>query len=188
MDGGLWATAGMAAILGLATPIAEAARVQRATLTVHLVDLAGIRQGDLKAAKAEAASVFRQAGIDVRWATGALPVLSAHTAQTDELALFLVNAAGLDQEAGSEAMGEAYRAVRRAYIYCNRLSAESRGRQTNGSVVLGRVMAHEIGHLLLPAGTHSRSGIMRPEVDFEIRSVHSFTRDQADTMRALLLR
>ncbi len=186
MDGKLWATAGIATVLGLAAPVAEAARMPRATLTVHLIDLAGIGQRDLRAAKSEAVSVFRHAGIDVRWATSPPPVLSADTAQTDIVALFLVNADEPGQRAGAEVMGEAHRAVRRAYVFCNRLTAESREHQTNGAVVLGRVMAHEIGHLLLPAGTHSHFGIMHPQVDFDITSVHAFTRDQADTMRALL--
>ncbi len=187
MDSRLLATAGMAAILGLASSVAEAARVPPATLTVNLVDLVGIPQADLGVAKAEAVSVFRHAGIDVRLATGPLPALSAHTAQGDVVvALFLVNAAESDPRAGAEVMGEAYRAVRRAYVFCNRLAAESNEQQTNRSVLLGRVMAHEIGHLFLPERTHSRIGIMRPQVDFDIASVHSFTRDQADTMWALL--
>jgi hypothetical protein len=186
MDGRLLATAGISAILGLAPSVAEAARVPPATLTVNLVDLVGIPQADLGVAKAEAVSVFRHAGIDVRWATGPLPALSAHTAPADVVALFLVDGAEPDPRAGAEVMGEAYRAVRRAYVFCDRLTAESNEHQTNRSVVLGRVMAHEIGHLLLPDRTHSRIGIMRPQVDFEIASVHSFTRDQADTMRALL--
>ena len=186
MDGKWWATAATAAILGLAAPVAGAARVPAATLTVHLVDLAGIPEADLEAAKAEAGSAFRHAGIDVRWATGPLPVLSADTAQSDVVALFLVNAAQPDQRADAEVIGEAKRAVRRAYVFYNRLAAESRVHQTSGSVVLGRVMAHEIGHLLLPARTHSRFGIMRPQVDFEIATIHAFTRDQAETMRSRL--
>jgi predicted Zn-dependent protease len=186
MDGKLCATAAIAAILGLAVPTAEAARGSQLSVTVHLVDLAGIPQTDLDSAKAETVRVFRHAGIDLTWAIGSLPALYAKTAVSDGVALFLVNESDPGQAGGAEVVGEAQRIVRRAYVFCNRLITESRQHQTSDPVVLGRVMAHEIGHLLLPAHAHSQFGIMRPQVDFDITSIHSFTRAQADSMRALL--
>lgn len=32
-------------------------------------------------------------------------------------------------------------------------------------MVLGRIVAHEVGHLLLPDGSHSKTGIMRERMD-----------------------
>jgi hypothetical protein len=59
--------------------------------------------------------------------------------------------------------------------------------------VLGNVMAHEIGHLLLGTSAHSASGIMRPHWQGEeLRSVAMgtllFTPQQVRHMRARLLR
>jgi hypothetical protein len=57
--------------------------------------------------------------------------------------------------------------------------------------VMGLVMAHEIGHLLLPYG-HSRTGLMRPNWDIgDLQSTHNptmfaFTPEQADVIRERL--
>jgi hypothetical protein len=55
--------------------------------------------------------------------------------------------------------------------------------------VLAYVMAHEMGHLLLPPGAHSPSGIMRPDWDGDdLRHIASgslqFTPAQANAIRA----
>jgi hypothetical protein len=55
--------------------------------------------------------------------------------------------------------------------------------------VLGHTLAHEIGHLLLPAGSHSKTGVMREEpLREEWRKVEMgvllFTKQQAEAMRA----
>ena len=65
--------------------------------------------------------------------------------------------------------------VRRAYVFADRAEAignfvfRERGREvdltTANAVVLGHVIAHEAGHLLLPAHSHSMSGIMQPQFD-----------------------
>jgi hypothetical protein len=57
--------------------------------------------------------------------------------------------------------------------------------------VMGLVMAHEIGHLLLPYG-HSRTGLMRPSWDIgDLQSTHNrshfaFTPEEADIIRKTL--
>ena len=56
----------------------------------------------------------------------------------------------------------------------------------SASVVLGWVIAHEIGHLLLPANSHSKFGIMQASVDFRMAGLHVFTDRQADAIRAAL--
>ena len=62
----------------------------------------------------------------------------------------------------------------------------------NLSRVLGHVMAHEIGHLLLGTNAHSTVGIMRPQWQGpELRSIGMgtflFTPEQARTMGDKLL-
>lgn len=54
--------------------------------------------------------------------------------------------------------------------------------------VLGHVMAHEIGHLLLPTRAHSRDGLMRASWDRrDVERLKTggllFTRDQGDLIR-----
>jgi hypothetical protein len=55
--------------------------------------------------------------------------------------------------------------------------------------VLGNTLAHEIGHLLLPAGSHSKTGVMQEEpLREDWRKVEMgvllFTKQQAEAMRA----
>jgi hypothetical protein len=53
--------------------------------------------------------------------------------------------------------------------------------------VVGRVLAHEIGHHLLPAKGHSDAGLMRASLNYQTSEPPSFTHDQVDSMRALLI-
>jgi hypothetical protein len=57
--------------------------------------------------------------------------------------------------------------------------------------MLGHVMAHELGHLLLPHGAHSVVGVMRPAWDRAqakgaLEGTMTFTPDQAELIRTLL--
>jgi hypothetical protein len=63
--------------------------------------------------------------------------------------------------------------------------------QLEVSQLLGHVMAHEIGHLLLPYGSHAASGIMKAGWDTQqtrLASTHSLTFEpsQAALIRARL--
>jgi len=45
--------------------------------------------------------------------------------------------------------------------------------------LLGDVIAHELGHLLLPLPGHSADGIMRPGLETKSWYVNTFTKPQA---------
>jgi hypothetical protein len=53
--------------------------------------------------------------------------------------------------------------------------------------VLGRVLAHEIGHQLLPAQGHSASGLMRATLDYKEPAPPAFTTTQLDSIRTLFV-
>jgi predicted Zn-dependent protease len=72
-----------------------------------------------------------------------------------------------------------------AYVFYSRLPILNAG---NDDEIMGLVIAHEIGHLLLPHGSHSDTGIMRGQWDFRALrriSLHAlgFTRSQAQEIR-----
>jgi hypothetical protein len=48
-----------------------------------------------------------------------------------------------------------------ATVYVDRVTSLARESGVDGSVLLGRALAHEIGHLLMGTNQHSRSGVMR---------------------------
>ena len=58
----------------------------------------------------------------------------------------------------------------------------------DASQLLGHVIAHEMGHLLLPSGAHSAAGLMRPiwdlaQVQAADQGALTFTPDQAGLIR-----
>jgi hypothetical protein len=52
-----------------------------------------------------------------------------------------------------------------ARIFFNQVQQFARGHHVDLGTVLAHVIAHEIGHLLLPQAPHSTTGLMRAEWD-----------------------
>jgi len=78
-----------------------------------------------------------------------------------------------------------------AYVFYDRVESLSEYFSTAIGQVLGGAVAHEIGHLLLPYHSHSRSGLMRVSwisEDFQnlARGWLLFTPEQGALMRARL--
>jgi hypothetical protein len=73
-------------------------------------------------------------------------------------------------------------------LYYNRTEEIAEEFRMKRALVLGHAMAHEIGHLLLPAGAHSSWGIMQwklSEKEWQRAAKGSliFTREQAEQIR-----
>ncbi len=49
--------------------------------------------------------------------------------------------------------------------------------------MLGRVIAHEVGHLVLPENSHSATGIMSAGLDMQATAIPAFTREQEAAIR-----
>ena len=74
------------------------------------------------------------------------------------------------------------------WVFYPRIRAYSAELGHGPSQLLGHVMAHELGHLLLPYGAHSVAGLMRPAWDrAQVRAAAegllTFTPDQAGLIR-----
>ena len=74
----------------------------------------------------------------------------------------------------------------RVYVFWDRIARRARENNVLPQIVLARVLAHEIGHHLLPLQGHSDSGIMRPSVDYRVGEPPAFTPTQAAAIRQLL--
>ena len=83
-------------------------------------------------------------------------------------------------------LGRAAHEVGRAYVFYDRIVRVTQTRPVDANVMLARVIAHEVGHLLLPPGSHSLFGIM--QADFDVNSVQPchFTGDEIALMQSLL--
>lgn len=68
--------------------------------------------------------------------------------------------------------------VRRAWVFWDRI--EGAGAQNTAlGLLLGYVMAHELGHLMLSSPAHSLRGIMRAQAPMQMRATETFPKLQA---------
>ena len=145
-------------------------------LTVAVYDYAGIEPATLAYAKQIAGDVYLRAGIEIVWVdpdvfedAGSLHInlLSREITATSSISRDTVGFA----TPGSFAANAIYDRIREVahdyHLPCG--------------VMLGYVMAHELGHLLLPAHSHSESGVMRANLDVQLAAEKKlgFTSDQS---------
>ena len=84
---------------------------------------------------------------------------------------------------GDDVLGLSVSPARRAYVLYDRIAhGEVRSSRDVGAA-LGDVMAHEIGHLMLPAHSHSATGFMRSSLDMHSDFLQSFDEGQARLIR-----
>jgi hypothetical protein len=148
------------------------------TAIVRLDNLALVSAGDLDFAESRAAAVFSRIGVHVTWIPEEIAVRD-HV--TPPFTVILIKS-GSDltvRPAIVDALGFADPSVSRAHVIYDRVEALTERSQLSAASLLGDVIAHELGHLMLPAPGHSAAGIMRPELETKSWTVMTFTRSQA---------
>jgi hypothetical protein len=182
------------AVASMVSAIASTAFAAAAdpTVVIH-VECAVATVVDFAPAKGEVERVFSAAGVRIVWAVGPLSTEASSSRSIGEprhLALIVANARKPAPKTASfltdSVLGEAVPELGRAHVFVDRITASVNARPMSASIVLGWVIAHEIGHLLLPANSHSKFGIMRASVDFTMAGLHVFTDRQADAIRVAL--
>jgi len=138
---------------------------ERATLTVvlHVTDLAGTDRGDFARARAEAQRIFDDTGVRLVW----VDITEGPRARACEglnlfvsfLSPYLIQQR-TRQGSSESVLGSASPSTGHAFIYSRRISELAPRRRIDEGVLLGRVVAHEVGHLLLGGHDHSRTGLM----------------------------
>ena len=125
----------------------------------------------------EATAIWRHQGVEFEW----LPATVVRSVASNRLRVLVVpKRSSTGSPTGRIAVGELVRPVDGhpvAFISiesAQHLISSVRGRagyeliavdQRRLGMVLGRALAHEIGHYLLNTHTHARSGLMRPNFD-----------------------
>jgi len=180
---------GVAASLVMADGVSAAGRGAEPELriTVRVDDKAGVQGVYLKFAKQRAAEVFAMRGVKLDWADGEdatrLKAVASYT-----ILIMAEAPARLKAEMerlGTDVMGQGAPLVRRAYIYYDRVLKLNPVPPRDIITTLGDVMAHELGHLMLPPG-HSNVGIMRPDINMTSRRLETFTDVEAAHIREQL--
>jgi hypothetical protein len=166
--------------------LAEAA-TDRPAIVIHLDDKAGVPGRVLSSARAEVEDVFQAAGIRITWKEGPAPAdaegsAGGHPAVTVMLGTMESPCAGSGCTLGLAVLNR-----RTAIVFSNRVDELARRHPIDPGIILGRVIAHEIGHLLLPPGRHAHHGLMRGEIEVGFGRPSRFTREEAGIIREALL-
>ena len=133
----------------------------------------------LERSKAEVARIFAAAGRTVRW-----------TDSAPRYTVTIVTQALGYPRASSPVMGTALRVKSGplARIFFRQVQDFAREHRVDLSTVLAYVIAHELGHLMLPGNAHSNTGVIQAEWDSALAREAStgsltFTHWQAERIR-----
>jgi hypothetical protein len=127
--------------------------------------------------------IYAEAGVEVRWRSADSPlVVSVVTRAMADHFRKPPNVLGF-------AVGDVTVRGRIAYVLEHRVDEVMKGYGISKNAVLGAVIAHELGHLLLPYRSHSATGIMKAVLtaaDFRdaLAGRLLFTSEQAELLKA----
>ena len=177
----------------------------RLTLTTRVENYAAVEPGKMRRAEREASRIIGRAGIDIVWwdctasRFSSLPGQGIDKQECDREAVGTIvdlrilnssnyHSAALNWEVFGFADGPCLASVE--YDRLARL-AEADGDLNEAELLLGHVMAHEIGHLLLGPDAHSPIGIMvgwwdRAQLQRALTGRQWFTPDQSARIRAAM--
>lgn len=170
-----------AAVAALLPPALTAADAPRTAITVRIYQSAGLSSALEERALAEAEALLGTAGVDVSWrrCTSGQAAACEPPLGPSELMVRMIRT-GAPWRGVSATLGEAH--VDRqtgdgvvATVHVNRVVRLADEAGTDSGVLLGRVTAHELGHLLMRGERHSLAGLMRPSWTLaEVRQNRSF--------------
>ena len=144
------------AVLVTIAKIAAAEPLHPLTIALKMTNEARVPAHVLEESQDEVARIFARAGLTVRW--------------TDTEPRFTVQIVpqvlGYGR-AGSPVMGVALRRPNsaKAQVFFKQVEDFARAHRVQTGSVLAYVIAHEIGHLLLPGSPHSPTGLMQAQWD-----------------------
>jgi len=177
--------------------VARPKQADMAGLTVSAFNDAGVRPSVLLTARARAEAVFAEAGIALTWLDCGTP---GHWAAASRGCTALAYPSHLSlrlaqdgTHRSKDTFGESFLDDRGqgdyASIYMTALDSSPALKVLSEGELLGYVVVHELGHLLLGKDSHSQEGVMRPVWQFEdlrqaARGELRFTPDQVERMRA----
>ena len=160
-----------------------------ATIVLHVVNSAALPGDILNAAKGRVEMVYERIGVRILWVDSDRAV-KKHQDDGLHLTVMLLSRDMVQKKTLAEgiskgALGQAHSASGRAYIFCDRIATMSGANPL--AIRIGAVIAHEVGHLVLPENSHSRSGVMGADMDVHAIHLQSFNETQARTIHAALM-
>jgi hypothetical protein len=184
----------IALMTGIRTP---ASAVIDDSLLVRIYDNAGVLASELAAALRTSHDILRRADLSVDWVqcrarrAGPVPAVCDQPLSSGDVMVRLIE--GSDKEIGERrALGyslfDSNGVSGFATVYVDRVDWLAKRAQYPRAPVLGRAIAHEIGHLILRSNAHTESGLMREvwtaeQVVRNRREDWTFSADQGGDLR-----
>ncbi len=145
--------------------------VSRTTLVVRVYDSVGLDARDLREANRVASGILHEAGIDVEWKrcvvrqvrTGS-DVCGGPLGQNEAVLRLIPAADAMSAEPatlGFTALDGRGRRPVLTTIFMDRVALVAQRAKVDETLLAGRAMAHELGHLLLGSAGHASDGLMR---------------------------
>jgi hypothetical protein len=141
--------------------VPSAARALRIRVRIH--NDAPIEPDVVAAALKRVDGIYSRADIAIQW-TFAEPPAGEASPLFDVVLVKAAPRSASSAGALDGALGHANQAGYRAHAYSEAIRTAAAAFHSAPAYLLGDVVAHELGHLLLPAQGHSAWGIMRPDV------------------------
>jgi hypothetical protein len=179
----------IAAVFVATIAIAESARAdESATIFLRVINQAGLPRATLVDALDVTESIYRAIGVRLEW-------IIDDTADSDESApphITVSLGSCLTSTILERRLDRAGRSDRvlaitvpdacRVFVFCGRIDRLSHSNE-HFQRILGRVLAHEIGHVLLPGTPHSIAGVMQARPDYASRPHPQFTAVEGELIR-----
>lgn len=162
----------------------------RTSVTVRVYQTAGLSSAFERRALAEAGTVLRTARVNVRWerCAGWTPSHACDgRAGRSDFVLLVVPGERRDRVLGTARVVRGAGGVL-ATVYAHQVALVAEEAGSDAAVLLGRVAAHELGHLMMNTPAHARRGLMRAnwtpgEVRRGLAADWAFTSDDLAAMR-----
>ena len=186
-------------LFSCATRAATGAENPIESVMLRVYDMFGLRSETLEGGRGVAEAALKRAGLEIGWRQcrtaphGAEQDLCDDSLRSNEI---IIRIARGPKPTGSAVLGdslvEAHNGVGvLATVFADRIASAGSRTGVGAHVLLGRAIAHEVGHLLTGSDRHSRRGLMRRQwSEAELRSDREadwlFSRAEALRMRARL--
>ena len=168
---------------------------ERRLLAVRVESRESVPLTEMLLAQREAERIFRTGDVPLVWTK------AGQAAPATELTIRVVSGPNADRlvprsTRGLTRLAIALPAARRAYVHFPRVVAVARQWHVDPGILLGRVVAHELVHILLGDHDHATSGLMAAEINprdakpprltvTEAESIHKALSQSADARGAL---
>jgi len=188
------AIASLTVVARASSTVAQEVPASPPAVGVLVSNRANLRPEMLKAAEDDAATIYRAAGVQMTWVNVG-PTDVGYDYAVDFIVMIVSGkeAGRMAARSNQDAMGFAIRDSNDeagrggiAYVIFDRVEDSASSHHVSISRVLGQVIAHELGHLLLPANSHSERGIMHDVWNMRSGLLEYFSTAQAEMIRRRL--